>query len=174
MSKITLCSGNADTKFVKIVVKMTLDCVAGTVRELGSGPRYMNCVTHFSMLRESNNTLPCENRTRNSRMTVCCLTRTTCKNVLQNLIPLATAYRELLCWFLATSCSSAIPHRSPQTCACRLPLVQNSFLCLHSRNRPFLPSSSHLVPKMLARCAMRLLYSATILSKLSCGLSRRQ
>ena len=69
---------------------------------LGSGPsqapRYMICVKLFCTLHESN-TRPCENRentkrTRNTcdfRMAVCSLTRATCKNVRQNLIPRATA-----------------------------------------------------------------------------------
>ena len=41
---------------------------------LGSGPRYMICVTFFCTLRESQNTRPCENSTRNtcdSRIAVC-------------------------------------------------------------------------------------------------------
>ena len=42
-------------------------------RTVGSGPRYMICVTHFCTLRESKNLRPCENRVR------------------QNLIPRATA-----------------------------------------------------------------------------------
>ena len=42
-------------------------------------------VTLFCTLRESENAC-------NSRMSVCFLTRTTCKNVRQNLIPRATAY----------------------------------------------------------------------------------
>ena len=71
---------------------------------VGSGQRYMICVTHFCTLHESNNTRPCENHisfTRpcenhtcfacDSRIGVCCLTRATYKNVRQNLTPLATA-----------------------------------------------------------------------------------
>ena len=67
---------------------------------LGSGPRYMICVTLFCTLRESENTRTCENCTRNtracenctrnasdSRISVCFLTRTLRKNVRQNLIP---------------------------------------------------------------------------------------
>ena len=41
---------------------------------LGSGPRYMICVTLFCTLRESQNTRPCENSTRNacdSRIALC-------------------------------------------------------------------------------------------------------
>ena len=49
---------------------------------LGSGPRYMTRVTLF-----------CTRFACNSRMSVCFLTRATCKNVRQNLIPRATAYR---------------------------------------------------------------------------------
>ena len=81
---------------------------------LGSGPRYMICVTLFCTLRESENTRTCENCTRNtracenctrntracenctrnasdSRISVCFLTRTLRKNVRQNLTPRATA-----------------------------------------------------------------------------------
>ena len=49
---------------------------------LGSGPRYMIRVTLFYFA--------C-----NSRMSVCFVTRATCKNVRQNLRPRATAYCEL-------------------------------------------------------------------------------
>ena len=41
---------------------------------IGSGPKYMICVTLFCTLRESENTQTCENRTRfacDSRMSVC-------------------------------------------------------------------------------------------------------
>ena len=68
--------------------------------ELGSGPRYMICVTHFCPLRESENTrFACNSRMAvcfacDSRTAVCFLTRTTCKNVRQNLIPRATASGE--------------------------------------------------------------------------------
>ena len=63
-------------------------------------------VTLFCTLRESENTRTCENCTRNacnacnSCMSVCFLTRATCKNVRQNLIPRATAYFAWLkqCW----------------------------------------------------------------------------
>ena len=83
-------------------------CVTMNKRKLGSGPRYMICVTLFCTMRVSKNTRTCENstlfkehtdmRTRkacNSYMSMCSLTCSTCKNVLQNLIPQATAYREL-------------------------------------------------------------------------------
>ena len=53
---------------------------------LGSGLRYMICVTLFCTLSAN----AC-----NSRMSMCFLTRATCKNVQQNLIPRATAYLSL-------------------------------------------------------------------------------
>ena len=66
------------------------------ISEVGSGPRYMICVTLFCTLCESENTLTCENCTRLvSRAILACLTCATCKNVGQNLIPPATAYSEV-------------------------------------------------------------------------------
>ena len=50
--------------------------------------------TSWSPLREPESTRTCENRTRfvcDCRMSVCFLTRATCKNVRQNLMPRATA-----------------------------------------------------------------------------------
>ena len=68
--------------------------------QLGSGLRYMICLTRSCTLRKSENTRTCENCTRsacnscfacNSRMSVCFLTHATCKNVQHNLIPWVTA-----------------------------------------------------------------------------------
>ena len=53
-------------------------------------PEVYDCVTLFCTLRESENTL-CTRNACNSRMSVYFLTRATCKNVRQNLIPRATA-----------------------------------------------------------------------------------
>ena len=58
-------------------------------RQLGSGPRYMICVTLFCTLHRTR--FACD-----SRIAVCCFTRAKCKNVRQNLIPRATSYRQLL------------------------------------------------------------------------------
>ena len=70
---------------------------------ISSGPRYMICVTlfarctsqkthgHARIACETGAILACPCFTCNSGMSVCFLTRATCKNVLQNLIPRATA-----------------------------------------------------------------------------------
>ena len=55
---------------------------------LGSGQRYMICVTLFCMLHKSKNTWTCKNHT-----SFACDSCMQCKNMLQNLIPLATPYR---------------------------------------------------------------------------------
>ena len=80
----------------------------GLYQSIGSGPRYMICVTHFGTLRESKKPRPRENRTCfacDSRMAVC-LKRVqfshgreffdsrTCRNVRQNLSPQTTAAME--------------------------------------------------------------------------------
>ena len=57
-------------------------------------PEVPDFVARFCTLRESNNTRPCENRTRNaydSRMAVCYLTRARAKKCDTNHIPRATA-----------------------------------------------------------------------------------
>ena len=75
--------------------RSSIKCRPALHGPVGSGPRYMISVTLFCTLRESENTRTCENCTRfacNSCMSVCFLTRATCKNVRQNLIPRATAY----------------------------------------------------------------------------------
>ena len=56
---------------------------ATTPAVLGSGPTYMIRVARFARFARN----ACD-----SRMSVCFLTRATCKNVRQNLIPRATAY----------------------------------------------------------------------------------
>ena len=57
---------------------------------VGSGPRYMICVTRFARCARQK-TYGHVRSTRYSRMAVGFLTHTMCKNVLQNVIPLATA-----------------------------------------------------------------------------------
>ena len=87
---------------------------------VGSGPRYMICVILFCMLSKSETTRTCENCTRNTcnyRMSVCFLTRATCKNVRQNLIPRATAYlamhlygvKDFTDWWAKKNCHLVYP-----------------------------------------------------------------
>ena len=83
---------------------------------LGSGPRYMICVTLLCTLCKSENTRCTSQKTlgtrkTHARMATCFLTRSTCKNVLQNLIPLATAYFAPL-WHNADQAAPLLQNRA--------------------------------------------------------------